>query len=215
MTVTNWTKEKIQEISSKSSGGGFPSILKEWFIIDRINLNPLYNSVCGLCGRPNLYYEYFISNRLNDNKILIGSVCISLFFEEVDKIAVEANGNILNLDKREMKQHLNKLFIKRIILDVDSKINKTNLNDWEKNTFYPDVKEKVIKQEKLSPKQGNIFIKIVSKIVNEDEVILKKIGKIIKINLARSAYKEQLNSRDQYNWRFLKYALTKEQIKKF
>lgn len=107
--MNNWTKNKINNISNLSKDENFPNLINEWKILDEMNINDNISSICNLCGKKHLKYEYFILNQNNKNKMLIGSDCIFLFFEKVDKLIVEANNEIFILNKSEMRQHLVKI----------------------------------------------------------------------------------------------------------
>lgn len=218
---TNWTREKIEALTNRSNENNFPSILKEWFVKDDMDINPKHNSVCELCGQSNLYYEYYIYNRMTENEMLIGSVCINLFYEKVEFITISANNELKELNKSQLKQHLNKLFIKRIIKKIEDNPQKIKLNDWE-TEFFNDVKIKIVNEESLSPKQGTTFMKVISMIVESNVDILSKIGKIIKINLRKNRNVEQLIkmldtdiTTTSSEGSYLKYLLSPEQKRKY
>lgn len=217
MNETNWTKQKIENILHSSNNKKFPELLTEWFIEDHMNINENINSICKLCGKKGLKYEYFIKNKINDNNMLVGSECILLFFEVVDEITVISNNEYTHLSKNEMRKHLNKIFKNNVLKEIgDISLE----SDFDKN-FYPNIFELIKDNKKLSPKQGMNFMRLINKKFKNDDV-LKRIGSILEINLKRHDYQNQIlvekdNNISMYfgNGKYLKYILSNDQKKKW
>lgn len=217
MNENKWTKNKIEVISNLSNINEFPNLLDEWFVDECMDINFNQNSICNLCGKKHLKFEYFIQNKITDNEMLIGSDCINLFFDKVNAIQIKANNELLIIKKSELRQHLDRLFRLKIIKEIE---NIELVSNFEKS-FYPDILEYLKDGKDMSPSQGMNLMRLVSEKIDNDGDFLKRVGSIVKINLRKQRNINQLSEmmRDEIimlagNGKYLKYILSKEQKEK-
>lgn len=211
---TDWSKNKINELKKHSSKNiDFPYIIYEWILYD-VDINIYGDSVCELCGKTNLIYEIFIKNRYTKEKMLIGSTCIELFHQKANELTVQGNSGLVQLNKKEMRQHLKKLFQHRYL----QWLQDISFNFEEDKFFLDYLYKKIINDDKLSPETAIKFLDKANKYfknlnIPQIDKHLKKIGKSLNINLQKKESRNQIYKLKDS--KYLKYILSSEQLKKY
>ena len=216
-----WTIEKrrnISELSFEKDLTKFSKSLKEWVIDSKFYLNQVGDSVCELCGKTGLVYEYFIKNEINKSEMLVGSECIYLFFENIDFIKVWQNSSkkeTRNINKNETKKLLNLFFKIHILKQIESAT---------KDNFIHDICEEIREEGSLTFKQSLWFLHSVDKIFSfkseKDRInFLKRVSKTFTTKMRKEYHKDQLyemaNVKFKHLRKYAEFCLNKKFLEEF
>ena len=135
---------------------------------------------CQLCGHEEIRYEYTIVNKLNANKLIIGSSCITKFVEELNTSLEDSAGEIVTKariedDKKEYWQKI---------------INEKMLKNYYRTDFQKSITDNIVENEGLTIKQARYLKNFYNRLTELEKVAFRN---VVKIKLRRNKHKEQIN----------------------
>ena len=176
--MTKWIEiANLNLISNSVCKSDFGEAIKEWYITEKIIDNYLQyasNSIlpsCELCEHEKLRWQFEIKNKNNDNKLLVGSTCITKFdiplgFDKINFFHGEIRDKLLIKKINQIKSK----YIHDHLQQLLNKIASSSINDKEQIIGIYQYWEK---SGSFTPKMAYIFIsKCLSNKININEINL-------------------------------------------
>ena len=109
--MNHWLETSKQNLLPLSKATLFTEALSEWQFTGNVYDYDGKDIECELCEHPDLYHHYEIRNKLNENRLLVGSSCI-LKFSEIN--VKDEMGNLIT-EKEKRKEILYDSLKKKLI----------------------------------------------------------------------------------------------------
>jgi hypothetical protein len=202
--MNHWLETSKRNLIPLSQANSFSEALKEWLFTGCVFDYDGEEIECELCEHPDLAHHFEIQNKINTNRLLVGSSCI-LKFSEIN-ILDSSGKEITNPEER--KSHLEDALQKKLAEIMIEPLRKLWLKDKGNRT---EIESKAIvlkRGEGISPNQ------LLSLFLRMDELQIQYTASRYKISLRTYQEQGELTFMSKANLQKLKPALSGPQLKK-
>lgn len=201
--MNHWLETSKLNLLKLSQSKDFKKALTEWQFTGTVIYYENEDDIrCELCEHSDLSNHFEIENRLNQNKLLVGSSCI-LKFNEINIIDIEGK-NVIDPEQREF--YLNESLQKKLVEIMLEPLRML----WRKDRTYIEIYATDLKNgDGISPNElWSLFKKM-------DAFNIHYNPKLYKISLRSQENKEELLAMSKQNLDKIKASLSLSQLKKF
>lgn len=201
MVEKNWLNSaKTNLFSASQEKKNFLVAKNEWYY-DGLHDNENAEFDCQLCGHPEIRYEYTIINKLNGNKLIVGSSCINKFIDHVteeNEYLLDKNGKVIT--KKRLEDDKEKYWKKILFTALDK--------NFYKNKFQIDITNQIKTDGKLTINQAKWLKNFYNQLNTNEKTAFRN---IIKIKLQRKIHKKQYEDLSNSDKEFINLLLSSSQ----
>lgn len=204
MAKTGWLERaKSNLLPLSEDKNNFFEAKREWIYVGLFD-NEEADFDCQLCGHKEIRYEYTIKNKLNQNKMIVGSSCITKFIEhmaETHEHLYDTLGDTVTVQRVEQEK-----------VDYWETILFEALNSrFFKTEFQQSITKQIIKDGKLTINQAK-YLRSFYDTLNQNEKTAFR--KIVSIKLRKDNHKDQYKDLTALEKSFILKLLTPQQKKR-
>lgn len=204
MAKTGWLERaKSNLLPLSEDKNNFFEAKREWIYVGLFD-NEEADFDCQLCGHKEIRYEYTIKNKLNQNKMIVGSSCITKFIEhmaETHEHLYDTLGDTVTVQRVEQDK-----------VDYWETILFEALNSrFFKTEFQQSITKQIIKDGKLTINQAK-YLRSFYDTLNQNEKTAFR--KIVSIKLRKDNHKDQYKDLTALEKSFILKLLTPQQKKR-
>ncbi|EMF0246643.1 MULTISPECIES: hypothetical protein [Enterococcus] len=204
MAKTGWLERaKSNLLPLSEDKNNFFEAKREWIYVGLFD-NEEADFDCQLCGHKEIRYEYTIKNKLNQNKMIVGSSCITKFIEhmaETHEHLYDTLGDTVTVQRVEQDK-----------VDYWETILFEALNSrFFKTEFQQSITKQIIKDGKLTINQAK-YLRSFYDTLNQNEKTAFR--KIVSIKLRKDKHKDQYKDLTALEKSFILKLLTPQQKKR-
>lgn len=201
MTKTGWLEHaKSNLLPLSEDKNNFFKAKKEWIYVGLFD-NEEADFDCQLCGHKEIRYEYTIINELNQNKMIVGSSCITKFIEhmaETHEHLYDTLGGTVTVQRVEQDK-----------VDYWEKILFEALNSrFFRTEFQQSITKQIIKDGKLTINQAKCLRSFYDTLNQNEKTAFRK---IVSIKLRKDNHKDQYKDLTALEKRFILKLLNTQQ----
>ncbi len=204
MTKTGWLEHaKSNLLPLSEDKNNFFKAKKEWIYVGLFD-NEEADFDCQLCGHKEIRYEYTIINKMNQNKMIVGSSCITKFIEhmaETHEHLYDTLGDTVTVQRVE--QDKVDYWEKILFEALDSRFFRTE--------FQQSITKQIIKDGKLTINQAKCLRSFYDTLNQNEKTAFRK---IVSIKLRKDNHKDQYKDLTALEKRFILKLLNTQQKKR-
>ncbi|HGF7692502.1 TPA: hypothetical protein QFP46_002494, partial [Enterococcus faecium] len=204
MTKTGWLEHaKSNLLPLSEDKNNFFKAKKEWIYVGLFD-NEEADFDCQLCGHKEIRYEYTIINKMNQNKMIVGSSCITKFIEhmaETHEHLYDTLGDTVTVQRVE--QDKVDYWEKILFEALDSRFFRTE--------FQQSITKQIIKDGKLTINQAKCLRSFYDTLNQNEKTAFRK---IVSIKLRKDNHKDQYKDLTALEKRFVLKLLNTQQKKR-
>ncbi|EMF0103090.1 hypothetical protein O1E28_003076 [Enterococcus hirae] len=204
MTKTGWLEHaKSNLLPLSEDKNNFFKAKKEWIYIGLFD-NEEADFDCQLCAHKEIRYEYTIINKMNQNKMIVGSSCITKFIEhmaETHEHLYDTLGDTVTVQRAE--QDKVDYWEKILFEALDSRFFRTE--------FQQSITKQIIKDGKLTINQAKCLRSFYDTLNQNEKTAFRK---IVSIRLRKDNHKDQYKDLTALEKRFVLKLLNTQQKKR-
>ncbi|EOA3415413.1 hypothetical protein FAD87_RS14490 [Enterococcus hirae] len=204
MTKTGWLEHaKSNLLPLSEDKNNFFKAKKEWIYVGLFD-NEEADFDCQLCGHKEIRYEYTIINKMNQNKMIVGSSCITKFIEhmaETHEHLYDTLGDTVTVQRVE--QDKVDYWEKILFEALDSRFFRTE--------FQQSITKQIIKDGKLTINQAKCLRSFYDTLNQNEKTAFRK---IVSIRLRKDNHKDQYKDLTALEKRFVLKLLNTQQKKR-
>lgn len=203
--MNHWLEKSKRNLLPLSKATLFTEALSEWQFTGNVYDYDGKDIECELCEHPDLYHHYEIRNKLNENRLLVGSSCI-LKFSEIN--VKDEMGNLIT-EKEKRKEILYDSLKKKLIEIMIEPLRELWLKD-KKNRLLIAPKAQQLKDDHgISPYE----LLFLFKRLEENKIPYSP--ERYKVSLRSAKHKEELQTMEMQDLDKIKLALSINQRNKY
>ncbi|EMF0042677.1 hypothetical protein VBH21_13975 [Enterococcus hirae] len=204
MTKTGWLEHaKSNLLPLSEDKNNFFKAKKEWIYVGLFD-NEEADFDCQLCAHKEIRYEYTIINKMNQNKMIVGSSCITKFIEhmaETHEHLYDTLGDTVTVQRAE--QDKVDYWEKILFEALDSRFFRTE--------FQQSITKQIIKDGKLTINQAKCLRSFYDTLNQNEKTAFRK---IVSIRLRKDNHKDQYKDLTALEKRFVLKLLNTQQKKR-
>jgi len=204
--MNHWLETSKLNLLKLSQSKDFKKALTEWQFTGTVIYYEDEDDIrCELCEHSDLSNHFEIENRLNQNKLLVGSSCI-LKFNEINIINIEGK-NVIEPEQREF--YLNESLQKKLVEIMLEPLRMLWRKDKQNRTYIEIYATDLKNGDGVSPNElWSLFKRM-------DAFNIHYNPKLYKTSLRSQENKEELLTMSKQNLDKIKASLSLSQLKKF